>query len=157
MRARRSSRSASGVSIVNGRIAVASADVAVVTAMWLLTLVAMAQTDRGRYAHTPTECRSRESPARRGLRQSGHTTVHPAKRKRPSAAPGEAANSGYRASPCADRRRAQGSARARRADRREPRARGDRPEIDIQAAQHLVRAQNVGVVEPRGEHAERDR
>jgi hypothetical protein len=33
-----------------------------VTAMWLLTLVVMAQTDRGRYAHTPTECRSRKVP-----------------------------------------------------------------------------------------------
>src|SRR5215212_11534885 len=36
MRARRSSRSDSGVSIVNGRIAVASADRSAMTAMWVL-------------------------------------------------------------------------------------------------------------------------
>ena len=44
MRARRSARSFSGTSIVNGRIATASADLSVVTVMWLLTLVVMAQT-----------------------------------------------------------------------------------------------------------------
>ena len=34
MRARRSSRSASGISTVNGRIVVSPADLSVVTAMW---------------------------------------------------------------------------------------------------------------------------
>src|SRR4051794_8380923 len=36
MRARRSSRSASGISIVNGRMAVLSASLSTVTAMWVL-------------------------------------------------------------------------------------------------------------------------
>src|SRR3954463_15902171 len=70
MRVRRSSRSASAVSIVNDRIAVESADFSARTDMWLLTLVVW---------RTPCEVRLHtgrvsepERIARRGLRRSAH-------------------------------------------------------------------------------------
>src|SRR3954470_3628210 len=75
MRVRRSSRSASAVSIVNDRIAVESADFSARTDMWLLTLVVW---------RTPCEVRlytgrgsEPERFARRGPEAKRITTVHP--------------------------------------------------------------------------------
>src|SRR3954465_8329726 len=70
MRVRRSSRSASAVSIVNDRIAVESADFSARTDMWLLTLVVW-RTPGG--VRLPTGRVSEpERIARRGLRRSAH-------------------------------------------------------------------------------------
>src|SRR3954469_22039255 len=56
MRARRSSRSASGMSIVNGRIAVSPADFSAITAIWVLL--------RGRWFVDGTEPARRVSTSR---------------------------------------------------------------------------------------------
>src|SRR5215212_9225980 len=71
MRARRSSRSASGVSIVNGRIAVASVDFSATTDMWLLTVVVLAQTVEVS-AYKPAECWSRKITLAEALGRSAY-------------------------------------------------------------------------------------
>src|SRR4051812_35379017 len=68
MRARRSSRSASGVSIVNGRIAVASAVFSAMTAMWILLGIAAPApvhkptTTARQRAVTESHCGGRQDP-----------------------------------------------------------------------------------------------
>src|SRR3954451_9727920 len=87
MRARRSSRSDSGTSIVNGRTAVRPFDCLAVTGMWLLTFGGYgADREVDTPIHRPSVGAGKNRPAEVGAKSNIQRT--PSDAKRPSAASG---------------------------------------------------------------------